>query len=135
MEPWRARPVPFWRYGFAPPPETAPRFLVEAVPWRAFAIWRTYAWCITGAFGSSPKMCLGSLTWPWLSPAESNSGAWRGSSSFSFSRRLVAAAFAFAVALAVAAGVALAAIAAVAFVVVFLAAIRPSSRLACRRDP
>ena len=39
----------------------SPRFLVEAVPWRALAIWRTYAWCITGAFGSSPKMRFGQL--------------------------------------------------------------------------
>ena len=29
MEPWRARPVPFWRHGFAPPPRTLPRVSVE----------------------------------------------------------------------------------------------------------
>ena len=25
MEPWRARPVPFWRHGLMPPPETSAR--------------------------------------------------------------------------------------------------------------
>ena len=28
-EPWRARPVPFWRYGFLPPPATSPRVFVS----------------------------------------------------------------------------------------------------------
>ena len=37
VEPWRARPVPFCRYGFLPPPRTSPRVLVECVPWRAAA--------------------------------------------------------------------------------------------------
>ena len=34
IEPWRARPVPFWRHGFLPPPETSPRVFVECVPAR-----------------------------------------------------------------------------------------------------
>ena len=37
IEPWRARPVPFWRYGFLPPPLTSPRVLVACVPCRAAA--------------------------------------------------------------------------------------------------
>ena len=36
-EPWRARPVPFCRYGFLPPPRTSPRVLVSCVPCRAAA--------------------------------------------------------------------------------------------------
>ena len=32
MEPWRARPVPFWRYGLLPPPRTSPRVFVSCVP-------------------------------------------------------------------------------------------------------
>src|SRR5690606_5405359 len=32
IEPWRARPVPFWRYGFLPPPRTSPRDLTSCVP-------------------------------------------------------------------------------------------------------
>ena len=34
IEPCRARPVPFWRHGFLPPPRTSPRVLVECVPAR-----------------------------------------------------------------------------------------------------
>ena len=30
--PWRARPVPFWRHGFARPPETSPRLFVAQCP-------------------------------------------------------------------------------------------------------
>ena len=37
IEPWRARPVPFWRHGFAPPPRTSPRVFVEWVPARRAA--------------------------------------------------------------------------------------------------
>src|SRR5215207_7103964 len=37
IEPARARPVPFWRHGLAPPPRTWPRVLVDAVPWRRAA--------------------------------------------------------------------------------------------------
>src|SRR3954454_15500132 len=45
IEPWRARPVPFWRHGFAPPPRTLPRVLVDAVPWRrALSSARTDSW-------------------------------------------------------------------------------------------
>ena len=34
IDPARARPVPFWRHGFAPPPLTSPRVRVDAVPRR-----------------------------------------------------------------------------------------------------
>src|SRR5436309_12218471 len=44
-EPARARPVPFWRHGLAPPPETSPRVRVAAVPrLRAFSSARTVSW-------------------------------------------------------------------------------------------
>src|SRR5438067_2053959 len=47
-EPARARPVPFWRHGFAPPPATSPRVFVEAVPRRrAFSSARTVS-CTSG---------------------------------------------------------------------------------------
>src|SRR5262244_807995 len=36
--PDRARPVPFWRQGFLPPPLTSARVFVEAVPARRLAI-------------------------------------------------------------------------------------------------
>src|SRR3954467_3209816 len=45
IEPWRARPVPFWRHGFAPPPRTLPRVFVEDVPRRrALSSARTDSW-------------------------------------------------------------------------------------------
>src|SRR3954454_7250871 len=45
IEPWRARPVPFWRHGLAEPPRTMPRVLVAAVPCRrAFSSARTHSW-------------------------------------------------------------------------------------------
>src|ERR1700736_3344463 len=81
VDPCRARPVPFCRYGFAAPPETRARGFVDAVPWRALAIWRTKAWCITGVFSFSAKMTLGSLTSPLRAPAESKRGASRWSAS------------------------------------------------------
>src|SRR5215469_5187553 len=59
VEPWRARPVPFWRYGLLPPPLTRVRFFVAAVAWRALASCRTYAWCITPMLGVCPKTASG----------------------------------------------------------------------------
>src|SRR3954452_21405666 len=45
IEPWRARPVPFWRHGFAPPPRTLPRVFVDDVPRRrALSSARTDSW-------------------------------------------------------------------------------------------
>src|SRR3954470_24931413 len=45
IEPWRARPVPFGRHGFAPPPRTRPRVFVDEVPRRrALSSARTDSW-------------------------------------------------------------------------------------------
>ena len=43
--PWRARPVPFWRHGFARPPATRPRLFAPRVPARAAAISARTASC------------------------------------------------------------------------------------------
>src|SRR3954465_10436091 len=45
IEPWRARPGPFWRHGLPPPPRTVPRASVEDVPRRrALSSARTDSW-------------------------------------------------------------------------------------------
>src|SRR3954468_23773712 len=55
IEPWRARPVPFWRHGFAPPPRTLPRVFVDAVPWRrALSSARTDS-CTSGPLKRAPN--------------------------------------------------------------------------------
>ena len=64
IEPWRARPVPFWRHGLAPPPRTSARVLVVWVPDRRAASWAVTTWCITGTLGSMPKMASSSSTVP-----------------------------------------------------------------------
>src|SRR3954447_8733403 len=62
IEPWRARPVPFWRHGFAPPPRTLPRVLVAAVPWRrALSSARTDS-CTSGPLKRAPNATSSSLT-------------------------------------------------------------------------
>src|SRR4051794_33687589 len=62
IEPWRARPVPFWRHGFAPPPRTLPRVLVAAVPWRrALSSARTDSWT-SGPLKRAPNAVSSSLT-------------------------------------------------------------------------
>src|SRR6185312_3983868 len=54
-DPARARPVPFWRHGLAPPPYTSPRVLVDAVPCRrAFSSART-ASCTSGMLNGASK--------------------------------------------------------------------------------
>src|SRR4051812_34939572 len=54
-EPARARPVPFWRHGLAPPPRTLPRVLVAAVPCRrALSSARTDS-CTSGPLKRAPK--------------------------------------------------------------------------------
>src|SRR5215470_7924374 len=60
VEPWRARPVPFCRYGFLPPPRTSPRVLVAAVPCRAAASWATTTWWISGTLTLASKISGGS---------------------------------------------------------------------------
>src|SRR3954451_10370758 len=62
IEPWRARPVPFWRHGFAPPPRTLPRVLVEWVPWRRAASSARTDSCTSGSWDSAPKAASSSVT-------------------------------------------------------------------------
>src|SRR4051812_26017072 len=63
-EPARARPVPFWRHGLAPPPRTSPRVLVDAVPWRlAFSSARTDS-CTSGPLNFAPKAISSRVTSP-----------------------------------------------------------------------
>src|SRR6478672_2111627 len=54
-EPARARPVPFWRHGLAPPPRTSPRVFVEAVPWRSAASSARTDSCTSGPLNLAPK--------------------------------------------------------------------------------
>src|SRR5438445_7300976 len=73
--PARARPVPFWRHGFARPPRTSPRLLAARVPARsAFSSARTVS-CTTCGFSSAPKMAASSVTSFDFLPAESSKGA------------------------------------------------------------
>ena len=69
IEPWRARPVPFGRYGFLPPPRTSPRVFVSCVPWRAAASWATTTWCISGTLAVTSKTWSGSSTVPPFLPS------------------------------------------------------------------
>src|SRR4051794_11707611 len=61
-EPARARPVPFWRHGFAPPPETMPRVLVACVPWRRAASSATTTSCTSGPLNGVPNTSASSVT-------------------------------------------------------------------------
>src|SRR3954447_20468296 len=62
IEPWRARPVPLWRHGLAPPPRTLPRVLVAAVPRRrALSSARTDS-CTSGPLKRAPKATSSSVT-------------------------------------------------------------------------
>src|SRR3954454_6692075 len=61
-EPARARPVPFWRHGLAPPPRTWPRVFVDALPARrAFSSARTVSWT-SWVLKRAPKASPSSLT-------------------------------------------------------------------------
>src|SRR5437588_3734416 len=75
IDPCRARPVPFWRQGLRPPPRTSARVLVEWVPARMAARCARTAACITGTFGSTPKISSGSSTCPALAPSASTYAA------------------------------------------------------------
>ena len=68
IEPWRARPVPFWRHGLAPPPATSARVLVLCVPARAAASCAVTTWCMTATFGSMPNTASGRSTEPPSAP-------------------------------------------------------------------
>src|SRR3954467_2702249 len=64
-EPARARPVPFWRHGLAPPPRTSPRVLVDAVPWRLAASSARTDSCTSGPLNAAPKAVASRATsWP-----------------------------------------------------------------------
>src|SRR3954464_12343063 len=60
--PWRARPVPFWRHGFAPPPRTNARVRVECVPRRRAASSATTTSWTSGPLNSAPKTSASSLS-------------------------------------------------------------------------
>ena len=59
--PARARPVPFWRHGLAPPPRTMPRVLVACVPWRRAASSATTTSCTSGPLNGAPKTSASSV--------------------------------------------------------------------------
>src|SRR5215210_7161871 len=59
--PARARPVPFWRHGFAPPPRTIPRVRVACVPWRRAASSAITTSCTSGPLNGTPNTASSSL--------------------------------------------------------------------------
>src|ERR671923_2850884 len=62
IEPWRARPVPFWRYGFVPPPRTSARLRVECVPRRRAASSATTTSCTSGPLNAAPNTSASSFS-------------------------------------------------------------------------
>src|SRR5437660_2594257 len=75
LEPARARPVPFWRHGLAPPPETAPRVFVAAVPRLRAACSARTLWCTSGPWKRAPKARSSSVTLPAAVPSAPSIGA------------------------------------------------------------
>src|SRR3954470_21384975 len=71
VEPWRARPVPFWRHGLRPPPRTSARVLVECVPARSEARPAITTWCISGTFTFASNRSAGRSRSPTFFPARS----------------------------------------------------------------
>src|SRR5215470_4112925 len=68
-EPWRAPPVPFWRYIFLPVRQISARFLTLWVPrWRLASCQLTQRWIRSGR-GSRPKMVSDSSTEPAALPS------------------------------------------------------------------
>src|SRR5262245_23478801 len=65
-EPWRAEPVPFWRYIFLPVRQTSARFLTLWVPARRLASCQVTQRCRMSGRGSSPKIA----SERWTDPAE-----------------------------------------------------------------
>src|ERR687894_74565 len=63
-EPARARPVPFWRHGFAPPPRTIPRVLVACVPCRFAASSATTHSCTSGPLKGTPNTSSSRASFP-----------------------------------------------------------------------
>src|SRR5262245_37408558 len=68
-EPWRAPPVPFWRYIFLPVRQMSARFLTAWVPARRLASCHTTQRWIRSGRGSSPKMASLSVTEPAALPS------------------------------------------------------------------
>src|SRR3954452_1658066 len=68
FEPARARPVPFWRHGLAPPPRTMPRVLVECVPCRRAASSARTDSCTSGPLKGWPNAASSSLTFAEAAP-------------------------------------------------------------------
>jgi len=64
MLPARARPVPFCRQGFLPPPLTNPFVLVAAVPARRAASWLCTAACRRCSRTGPATTAAGTSTWP-----------------------------------------------------------------------
>src|SRR2546430_265832 len=68
LEPARALPVPFWRHGLAPPPETSARVRVAAVPLRRAACSARTLWWTSAPRKRAPNAVSSSFT---LRPAPS----------------------------------------------------------------
>src|SRR3954447_10981079 len=68
LEPARARPVPFWRHGLAPPPRTMPRVRVACVPRRRAASSATTTSCTSGPLNGAPKTSGSRSSWFEPSP-------------------------------------------------------------------
>src|SRR4051812_10233186 len=68
VEPWRARPVPFWRYGLAPPPETAARLRVACVPRRRAASSAMTTSCTSGPLNGAPNTSASRLSFLVVEP-------------------------------------------------------------------
>src|SRR4051794_28849098 len=62
LEPARARPVPFWRHGLAPPPRTMPRVLVACVPRRRAASSAITTSCTSGPLNGVPNTSASSAS-------------------------------------------------------------------------
>src|SRR5262249_56708467 len=68
-EPWRAEPVPFWRYIFLPVRAISARFLTSCVPACRLASCQRTQRCRMSARGCRPKMASGSVTESAVSPS------------------------------------------------------------------
>src|SRR5258705_150400 len=68
-EPWRALPVPFWRYIFLPVRWISARFLTSWVPRWRLASCQTTQRCRMSERGSRPKIPSGSVTEPEALPS------------------------------------------------------------------
>src|SRR3712207_391862 len=74
IEPARARPVPFWRHGLAPPPRTLPRVFVAWVPCRRAASSARTDACTRDSWNSAPNAASSRSTVPEVP----RTGAWLG---------------------------------------------------------